>query len=176
MKKIVFAIIVAFISIGVNAQGSWAEKLSFATSIGTGISMSSPSHTPFSCQAMGYYYLNNRFSIGAGTGLSLYEKALIPVFVDVKFAILKLRKFTPYLECASGYSFAPDKEANGGFYLNPSVGVQYAMGGKKRLFFAVGYEMQKLERLKRQEQTLFTAEFAEKLSHKSVSIKMGFMF
>lgn len=50
-----------------------------------------------------------------GTGLSIYEKALIPLFANVKFAITKPRKFTPYIECGVGYSFAPDKNANGVF-------------------------------------------------------------
>lgn len=47
-----------------------------------------------------------------GTVLSIYVKALIPLFANVKFAITKPIKFTPYIECGVGYSFAPDKNAN----------------------------------------------------------------
>ena len=110
------------------------------------------------------------------TGLSIYEKALIPLFADAKFLIIKPRKFTPYIECGVGYSFAPDKNANGGFYLNPSAGVEYSICKSKKLFLALGYESQKIERLKTQKQSLFTAEFAEKLSHNAISIKIGFIF
>lgn len=152
------------------------EHFTFATSVGTGIDMSEPAATPFSLQVLGYYAINKRFSVGVGTGLSIYEKVLIPLFADTKFLIIKPRKFTPYIECGVGYSFAPNKNANGGFYLNPSAGVEYSICKSKKLFLALGYESQKFERLKTQKQSLFTAEFAEKLSHNAISIKIGFMF
>lgn len=152
------------------------EHFTFATSIGTGINMSEPAATPFAWHVLGYYDINKRFSVGIATGLSIYEKALIPLFANAKFTITKPRKFTPYIECGVGYSFAPEKNANGGFYLNPSVGIQYAICGNKRLFFALGYESQKLERVKAQEQPLFTTKFAKKLNHHAISIKIGFMF
>ena len=159
MKKIILLIIVSCTVVMATAQQT--ERFTFATSVGTGIDMNEPSATPFTWQALGYYAINKRFSVGIGTGLSIYEKALIPLFADAKFLITKPRKFTPYIECGVGYSFAPDKNANGGFY---------------KLFLALGYESQKLEQLKTQKQSLFTAEFAEKLSHNAISIKIGFIF
>lgn len=174
MKKIILLIIVCCTVAIVSAQQT--KRLTFATSVGTGIDMSKPATTPFSWQILGYYAISKRLSAGIGTGLSVYEKALIPLFADVKYAITKPKKFTPYIECGIGYSFAPDRCANGGFYLNPSIGVQYSVWGEKKLFFALGYELQKLERVKTQEQLLFTAEFAERLRHNVISIKMGFMF
>lgn len=174
MKKIILLIIASCTVAMATAQKR--EHFTFATSVGTGIDMSEPAATPFTWQVLGYYAINKRFSIGIGTGLSIYEKALIPLFADVKFKIIKPRKFTPYIECGVGYSFTPDKNANGGFYLNPSAGVEYSVYGDKKLFLSLGYESQKLERLKTQKQSLFTAEFAEKLSHNAISIKIGFMF
>lgn len=174
MKKIILLIIASFTVAMATAQQT--VHFAFATSVGTGIDMSEPAVTPFAWQVVGYYAVNKRFSIGIGAGLSIYEKALFPLFADAKFTITKPRKFTPYIECGVGYSFAPDKNANGGFYLHPSIGIQYAIREDKRLFFALGYELQKLERVKTQKQPLFTAEFNEKLSHNAISIKMGFMF
>lgn len=174
MRKIVFALLLVITSVTLNAQ--LPERLSLSTSIGTGISMSAPASTPFTWQILGHYEINNRFSAGIGSGVSCYEKVLIPLFADVKFAITKPRKFTPYLECGIGYSFAPNKNANGGFYLNPSVGVQYKIHHKMLLFFALGYELQKLERLKRYENSLLITEFAEKLNHNSISLKIGFIY
>ncbi len=174
MRKILLVLFFVITSITLNAQ--LPERLSFSTSIGTGISMNSPTSTPFTWQVLGHYEINNRFSAGLGSGISFYEKALIPLFADVKFAILKPRKFTPYLECSVGYSFAPSKNANGGFYLNPSVGVQYKIHNKIQLFCALGYELQKLERLKRYENSLLITEFAEKLNHNSISLKIGFIY
>lgn len=174
MKKIILLIIASCTVAMATAQKR--EHFTFATSVGTGIDMSEPAATPFTWQILSYYAINQWFSAGIGTGLSIYEKTLIPLFSNAKFTITKPRKFTPYIECGVGYSFAPDKNANGGFYLNPSVGLQYSVCEDKRLFFALGYELQKLERLKAQEQPLFKAEFAEKLSHNVISIKIGFMF
>lgn len=164
------------ILIGLVANAQETKCFSFATTIGTGIDMSTPSSTPFSWQVTGHYNLNNRFAVGLGTGLSFYEKLLIPLYADVKFMIIKPKKITPFLECAAGYSFAPDKDANGGFFLNPSVGVQYSIHNDKKLFLALGYEIQKLERLKKYENQFIATEFSEKLNHNLLSFKVGFMF
>lgn len=109
------------------ATAQQTERISLATSIGTGINTSEPAATPLSWQILRHYAIGKRFSAGIGTGLSVYEKALIPLFADVKYTITRPKKFTPYVECGIGYSFAPDKNANGGFYLNPSAGVQYSV-------------------------------------------------
>lgn len=174
MKKILL-ILVAFFVVAVS-RAQDRDHFSFATTIGTGISMSTPSSTPFAWQVLGYYNLSQRWAVGVGTGISAYEKVLIPLFADLKFNITKPHKFTPYVECGAGYSFAPDKNANGGLYLNPSVGVQWAVCTKMKLLFAVGYEIQKLERLKSHNNQYFEAEFHEKLSHNSISIKIGVLF
>ena len=61
------------------------------------------------------------------------------------------RRLTPYLECHIGGSFATDREANGGFYLSPSIGAQFKVNRKFKLNLMAGYELQKLERTKKQE-------------------------
>lgn len=175
MKKIFVILVVLFIVVA-GARAENPDRFSFATTIGTGIPMSTPSSTPFSWQALGYYNFNQRFSAGIGTGISIYEKALIPLFADVKFNVIRPRKFTPYLACGAGYSLAPGKHANGGFYLNPSVGVEWAVCPKMKLLFAVGYELQKLERLKSHSNQYFEAAISEQLRHNAISIKVGVLF
>ncbi len=175
MKKIIFLIILCCCTI-IMVKAQRTDRFTYATSIGTGLAMSEPANTPFTWQVLGYYNMSKRLSIGAGTGLSIYEKALIPLFADAKYSIVKSGRMIPYLECGVGYSFAPDKNANGGFYMNPSIGVQYSICENKKIFFALGYELQEFERLKAQEKPLFTAEFSERLSHSSVSAKVGFVF
>lgn len=172
-KSLVLAICICAV-LQVSAQ--WKERLSFATTAGTGIALSRPSFTPFTWQVVGYYSLGKQFSMGAGTGVSVYEKTLLPLFAAVKFTLLKERKFSPYAECNAGYAFAPDKNTNGGFCLSPAVGVQYALRGNKKIVIAVGYEYQKLQRLKSYENQLFRAEFTEELRHSSLSLKAGFLF
>ena len=151
-------------------------KISFATTIGTVLSMSTPSKTPFTWQVLGYYNLTDRWAVGAGTGLSFYEKTLIPVFGDVKFQIGRTRKFTPYAELAMGYSFAPASDASGGYFANPSIGIQYPLNNGMRLQFAVGYEWQDLKRLKKHSDNYFAKEFEEKLWHQTISFKLGLRF
>ncbi|MDR2937722.1 MAG: hypothetical protein LBU92_02130 [Prevotellaceae bacterium] len=174
MKK--FALItIAFFAL-LNAKAQLAERLTFTTSIGTGIAISEQESLPFFWQISGSYNFNERFSAGAGTGFSLYEKALIPLFANAKFNLVKPRKFTPYVDCSLGYSFAPSNEAIGGLHLNPSLGVEYSIFESKKIFFAVGYEMQKLKRIKKYANQYFEAEFEEQLSHSTISLKLGFAF
>lgn len=175
MKKIIFLIILCCCTtIMVKAQRT--DRFTYATSIGTGLAMSEPANTPFAWQVLGYYNMSKQLSIGVGTGLSIYEKALIPLFADAKYFVVKPGKVTPYLEYGVGYSFSPDKNTNGGFYMNPSIGIQYSICKNNKVFFALGYELQEFERLKTRENSLFLSEFSEKLSHSSVSLKIGFVF
>lgn len=177
MKYLILIILFSLAAAFTKAQTVNNErKFSFATTIGTGLSVSVPSSTPATWQALGYYNLTERWSVGAGTGLSFYEKMLIPVFGDIRFQIGRTRKFTPYAELGVGYSFAPSDNANGGFFMNPSFGFQYPLKNRMKLQLAVGYEMQELERLRRHADNYFEKEFAEKLSHHSVSIKLGLKF
>lgn len=125
---------------------------------------------------LGYYNFTDRWAIGMGAGLSFYEEMLIPVFADVRFQIGRTRKFTPFAELGIGYSIAPESDVNGCFYLNPSIGVLYPLKNKLKLQLAIGYELQELERLKTQTDQYFQKQFAEELSHHSVSIKLGFKF
>lgn len=179
MKRFIFIILLCIAVSSVKAQTngeSKESKISFATTIGTGLSMSTPSSTPFTWQVLGYYKLTDRWSAGVGTGLSFYEKTLIPVYGSIRFQIGRERKFTPYAECATGYSFAPSDNANGGYFMNPSIGIQYPLKNKMKLQLAVGYELQELERLKKHTDNFFLKEFEEKLSHHSISFKIGLRF
>jgi len=174
MKRFIFITLLGIIAIGAKSQIS--NKMSFATTLGTGISMSTPSSIPFTWQVLGYYNLTERWSVGAGTGLSFYEKMIIPVFGDIKFQIGRERLFTPYTELSIGYSFAPSNNTHGGFFMNPSFGVQYPLKNEMKLRLAIGYEIQELERLKKQTDNYFYKEFEEKLSHHSISLKVGLTF
>ena len=151
-------------------------RFSCSTSVGTGFGLTRPSSVPVVWRVTGHYNVSRRFSVGAGTGVSCYEKTLVPLFADAKFLLTRRRSFTPYAGCAAGYAFALQKEAKGGFLLSPAVGVLYALRGGRRIFVAAGYELQKLERLRRYDGSYFSAQFAEKLSHGSLLLQIGFQF
>ena len=52
----------------------------------------------------------------------------------------------------------------------------YALRCGVHLFFAAGYELQRLERLRKYEGRWFSAEFAEQLSHGTLLLKVGVLF
>ena len=176
MKKSTLTfILLSLIAMYANGQAD-NKHFSYTVSIGTGFSMSQPSHTPFIGQIIAHYHINQRFTVGAGSGLSVYEKALIPLYANAQFFITQPKKLTPYLECNIGGSFAAAKETNGGFYLSPSVGAQLRLTQKLKMSVALGYEIQKLERLKKQTDPYFRTEFKEELSHHSLTMKVGLTY
>lgn len=169
-------IIIALIFLGKAVHAQEIRSISYATTIGTGLDMSKPSCTPFIWQIIGSYNFNKRLSAGVGTGISLFEKPIVPLFADVKFLICKPRKFTPFIQCGVGYGIAVSKDANGGICLNPAVGISYSVYKRMKLFVSVGYELQKLERLKKFNSEIVTVEFSEKLSHNLISLKIGVVY
>ena len=104
------------------------------------------------------------------------RQSLIPLYASAQFYITKPRRLTPYLECHIGGSFATDREANGGFYLSPSIGAQFKVNRKFKLNLMAGYELQKLERTKKQEDPYFHTTFKEELSHHSITLKIGLTY
>lgn len=169
-------IILALIFLGTAVHAQEIRRISYATTIGTSFDMSKPSCTPFIWHVSGNYNFNERLSAGVGTGVSLYEKTIVPIFADVKFRICKPRKFTPFIQCSAGYGIAVSKDTNGGICINPTAGISYSVYKRMKLFVSVGYELQKLERLKEYDSEIVTVEFSEKLSHNLISMKVGIEF
>lgn len=174
MKKRMILLAALFAAVASHAQS--VRRFSLATDFGTGIALSQPAPAPFLWRVTGYYNVGRRFSAGVGTGLSFYEKTLVPVFADVRVLVTRPRRFTPCLQCGAGYAFAPDREANGGFMFAPAVGVQWALPKGMCLLLSAGFEQQKLERLKKYAGDAFSAEFREQLSHHTITLRAGLLF
>lgn len=172
MKRTIL-LLAALFAVGAVAGQS---RFSWATAVGAGISLSEPGSTPAVWRIAGFYEAGGRFSAGAGTGLSFYEKTLVPLFGEVRFRLSRPRRLTPYLGCAAGYAFAPDPEARGGLFLNPSLGFRFRTRRRIGFTLAAGYELQRLERLKTFRSDLFRAEFRERLCHHTVSLQAGIWF
>lgn len=152
------------------------DKISYTNYFGTGISMNQPSYTPFLWQTMAHYTIGKRWKTGAGTGISVYEKVLIPLYASALFYLTTPRKLTPYIIGNIGGAFAPAKEAKGGFYLSPAIGAQWKVSRILKLNFAIGYELQRLQRVKKYANGYFAAAFDEQLSHHTVTFKIGVMY
>lgn len=102
MKHFIFTLTLLFLIV-IHADGQTDSKhFSYTTYIGTGLSMGQPSQTPFNWQIIAHYHIGQRFTIGAGSGLSIYEKALIPLYANAQFFMTRPKKLTPYLECNIG--------------------------------------------------------------------------
>lgn len=176
MKGVVLSIVLLLAGIAAFGQKE-DRRFAVATSLGSGIALNRPAKTPFTWQVKGYYGVTSRLFAGIGTGISVYEKTLLPVFAEAKYVLGRSREFTPYMACEAGYAFAFDrKEANGGLYLVPAIGVHYRVARGVRLTFAVGYELQKFDRVKSHRDDHFLTEFKERLSHQSVAFRLGVIF
>lgn len=102
MKQFIYTSILLFI-LTTNVNGQTNNKpVTYTTYLGSGLSMSQPSHTPFTWELMAHYHINRHFTIGAGSGLSFYEKLLIPLYASTQFFFTKPKKVVPYLECNIG--------------------------------------------------------------------------
>lgn len=152
------------------------KRLVGVFSAGTGISFGKPSVTPLLVHLTGLYQLSDRWAAGMGYGFSFYEELVSPLYGDIRFQLGKTRKFTPFIESAVGYSFAMKKKVNGGLFMNHSIGLRYPLNNQFKLQLSLGYELQKLERLKKQTDNYFHKEFKEKLAHNMLTLKLGLLF
>lgn len=175
MKTKIGILILTLAATTAFAQTS-VDRFSYAATLGTGIPMDVPSKTPFIGHLLGYYKVSSRWAVGAGTGLAVYEKTLLPLFATAKFQITKPKLFTPYVECGVGYSFALSKNTNGGFYWSPTLGTEVALSPHLKLLVGLGYEFQALERLKTHQDNYFSTAFQEHLNHHTIALKVGIAF
>ncbi len=155
--------VLPFLAAEVPAQE--LPRFSCSASVGTGFGLTRPSSVPVVWRVTGHYNVSRRFSVGAGTGVSCYEKNARAALCRCEVPAYAPPQLYALCRCAAGYAFAPRRDANGGLLLNPELGVQYALRCGVHLFFAAGYELQRLERLRKYEGRWFSAEFAEQLSH-----------
>lgn len=174
MKKSFLIIILFFSLLSINAQQN--NRFSLVSDVSLSKSISVPSCTPFEWHAGGLYNINSHLALGAGTGVSFYEKTLMPVYGDFKYVISRKHYLMPYIEYQIGYGFNFAGKSNGGLYMNPSFGVQHSLNRNLALTLSVGYEIQNLERLKTYENEYYESEFAEKLNHNSISFRIGLVF
>lgn len=174
MKRIltILCVILAFSEIHSQSR----DNLSFSATLGYGIDLNTPTCNPVGLEIDALYNFNSHVGLGIGVGVIRYEKTLIPIFLSGQYRFSHIGKFVPYLDGAFGYGINPCKNGNGGFHATPSFGVLYALNSKIQLKFAVGYQYQTLDRLKKFENDLFHAEFKEHLTHNSIGIKVGISF
>jgi len=172
MKKILVTISVLIISVSLFAQ----EKYSILAKIGSGISMNSPEITPFTLEGVAYYNLTSHWAFGGGAGFGLYDDiSVVPLCLNIKYIMNPKAKYNLFASCSAGYGFALGDGKKGGSLLNPEFGVQHKLWDQTFLV-AIGYRLQKLERLKSNSNDYMLSQFTEELNLNSVSIKLGVIF
>ena len=147
--------------------------------------------SPFSLMNISGWQFKNRFSIGAGVGVEFLSEAYIPVVADFRY-YLKRQGVNPFFGIQGGYSFAldkPDKQyvynnsriwpvpsgntldikANGGFLLNPSVGICTSLNENLALTFSAGYRIMR-HRYNRED------NYNIDIDYNRLSLKIGLIF
>lgn len=111
--------------------------------IGLGDNVVSYSKSFFGFTTIHGYQIDKNFVIGAGTGASFYNGgAMIPLFLDFRYSFY-IDTFTPYLFGDGGLLFnLSDLNNETRIFINPGIGVKYALSEKLGLNFGVGYWLQ----------------------------------
>lgn len=174
MKQLLIILFTLVSLIGANAQQY--ERLSYSATVGYGWDLSTPSYNPFGVQILAMYNFNPYFGVGCETGITKYEKLVIPVCVTGEYRFRQVGKTVPFIDASFGYGFTPNKKANGGIQLTPSLGILYRLSAKLNLSASLFYQVQKLERLKYYDNEWFHAEFQEHLTHNVVGLRLGILF
>lgn len=171
------------------------SKYFFDSSLGVLVGNSANSHdAPFSFMTSINYRLMDKLYLGAGLGADFLEESYMPAFGQIQYKFRETR-FTPFVNLQAGYmvpledgnhlqytnyypynsSYYPGQQntsklnAEGGLYINPSIGFQFFSSENFGWFFSFGY---------RHHQLNFSGENAYKLesNYSRLSLKLGFIF
>jgi hypothetical protein len=167
----------------------------FDTSLGVLIGNSANTHNaPFSFMASMNYKLIDRLYLGAGLGAEFLEESYMPSFGQVHYKFRESR-FTPFVNLQVGYmvpledgnrtqysnyypvtyDYYPGPQGNqklnadGGMFINPSLGFQYLSSENFGWFFSFGY---------RHHQLNYSGDNAYQLesNYSRLTLKIGFIF
>lgn len=102
--------------------------------------------------------INDKYSVGIGTGLHVYthtqngffeDNSFLPVYIYGRRYLTSGKKVRPFVGLAVGYSFPlqdqfrPDgDEFNGGLYIQPELGLHFAGRRKSSFYMSIGQSFQ----------------------------------
>ncbi len=146
---------------------------------------------PFSLINICGWKFNNRISAGVGTGVEFLNETYLPVLADFRY-YLKRQGGNPFFGIQGGYNIAlekPDRiysdpimnysqgyylnstlkmKANGGFLLNPMVGICTSLGGNLAFTISAGYRIMR-NRYSRAD------EYKIDIDYSRLSLKVGLL-
>ena len=131
---------------------------------------------------------NEHFAAGIGLGYENFNRNLFPVFLDIRYTLLK-NKVSPFFAIKAGYSLSFSKKKHydkltlyygpvnienaylkkgGGLMLHPELGFRIPINEKSELLFTVAYRYQKIK------STVTRIEWREKWEHKENLNRLSF--
>ncbi len=121
------------------------------------------------------YQFNPHFALGGGLGLDLYQRAYLPIFIDIRGKILN-RSISLYYALNAGYTVGISKDEQfvirtykGGFMFHPSIGLHFSTQKKFSFLIDVGYRQQYAT-------TVYSNEEEDKWIFRRISVRAGIMF
>lgn len=117
---------------------------------------------PFSFMMINGYGVTDQIAFGIGIGADFLFESYLPLVLDARY-YFRTQKFSPYIFIQGGYSFPLDEETqkfyplyssywpgydllkpNGGWLLNPGVGIKAMFSDNLGMTFNIGYRFQRL--------------------------------
>lgn len=125
------------------------------------------------------YRAHRMLAIGLTTGFDFYENILItPIGLGIRGTLLSTR-VSPFYSLDAGYgsSFLSGKGSGerpeGGWFINPSLGLQVSLDSKTALLFGLGYKQQ---RVATEVQDWWGGTISQRITYNRLSLRIGFMF
>lgn len=152
------------------------KDLSYSLGVEYGWDFNVPSYNPIGVKIAGLYNFNRHWGVGAETGITKYEKVILPVAAYGSYHFTQKKKFIPFIDVSIGYGISLAKESRGGFLMSVSMGTEYKLSDKINLLLGLGYQTQSLSRILKHSDEFALIEFREHLTHNTIGIKIGVVF
>lgn len=142
---------------------------------------------------MGGYRINEKYSVGIGTGLHYYQldqnglfadNSFVPIYAYGRMYLTKSEKIKPFIGLAVGYSLPLTERFNfnqheftGGLMFQPEIGLHFAGRRKSSFYISIGQSFQNTSGSFQQTDSFFNPVFIDyKKWHSNTMLKFGIEF
>ncbi len=172
MKNLKILLVFLLISVMVHAQEEKDLKVishkGFYNSTNFGLLIGSTNNqnkAPFSFMMVNGYGFTDQLVLGFGIGSEFMNESYLPLVLDTRY-YLRTQKLSPFVFVQGGYSFPMDKETsnyhlsydflssiwsgydllqpNGGWLINPGLGIKAMFNDNLGMTFTIAYRFQRL--------------------------------
>ena len=146
----------------------------------------STSMAPISIETVNACRLLNKYSLGLGLGLDIYDKMHVPVFLDCRYQVFN-RNISPLIIFKGGYSLPAGRDNNFNYYYSESyskggpmlgagAGLQFRINSNNLVVISLAWRYQHLvtTEVRRNNDDKWTYDHSVKYNR--LEIKFGFCF